>query len=270
MPDTIVILDFGSQYSQLIARRVRELNVYCELLPWDTPAEQARNLEVKGFILSGGPASVYEPGAPFIPEYVLESQVPILGICYGMQALTQALGGVVGASHGREYGLAQLECTAGNRLIALGSQQVWMSHGDRIEVPPPGFDVLGQSENSPVAIIGDTARHYYGLQFHPEVHHTPGGKEILRRFVLDICQVIPDWTPQSIIAQSISRIQSPGGQGNGDLGCQRWRRLQCGNCHGTALRLETNSSQFLWTPVCCARVRARRCAPPCTRTWVLS
>lgn len=212
MSETIAILDFGSQYSQLIARRVRELNVYCELLPWDASAEQVLALQPKGFILSGGPASVYEPGAPQLPAYVLEANLPVLGICYGMQALTQSLGGVVGASHGREYGLAQLECTADNPLIPAGGQQVWMSHGDRIEEPPVGFHVLGQSENSPVAVIGDTTRHYYGLQFHPEVHHTPGGKEILRRFVIDICRLQADWTPDSIIAQSIERIQTQVGK----------------------------------------------------------
>lgn len=212
MPDTILILDFGSQYSQLIARRVRELNVYCELLPWDTSAEKALSVQPKGVILSGGPASVYDHGAPSIPPYVFESRLPILGICYGMQTLTQALAGVVGASSGREYGLAQLDCTAENPLIPLGSQQVWMSHGDRIETPPTGFKVLGKSANSPVAVIGDTSRHYYGLQFHPEVHHTPGGKEILRRFILEICHAEANWTPQSIIAQSVSQIREQVGK----------------------------------------------------------
>lgn len=206
MTDAIAILDFGSQYAQLIARRVREVQVYCELFPWNAPAAQVTALKPKGYILSGGPASVYEEGAPHIPAYVLESGRPVLGICYGMQALTQALGGRVAASREREYGPADLEVFAPNALIPNGRQPVWMSHGDRIETPPPGFRVLGKSDNSPVALMGDQERSYYGLQFHPEVHHTPGGKEILQRFVVEICQARPNWTPESIIAESIERV----------------------------------------------------------------
>jgi GMP synthase (glutamine-hydrolysing) len=213
MSDSIAILDFGSQYSQLIARRVREARVYCELFPWDTPSEGVMNILPKGFILSGGPASVYEPEAPFIPSYVLESGLPILGICYGMQAITQALGGRVAPSAQREYGLAQLETLVDNPLLSGGSQPVWMSHGDRIESPPAGFTILGCSDNSPIACIGDLERGYYGLQFHPEVHHTPGGLVILRRFVTEVCLARPDWTPDSIINQSIHRVrQQVGGQ----------------------------------------------------------
>jgi GMP synthase (glutamine-hydrolysing) len=207
MTDAIAILDFGSQYAQLIARRVRELQVYCELFPWNAPAAQVEALEPKGYILSGGPASVYEAGAPCLPAYVLESGRPVLGICYGMQALTQALGGQVAASSQREYGPAELEVFAPNPLIPAGVQPVWMSHGDRIEAPPPGFQALGRSGNSPVAVMGDLGRGYFGLQFHPEVHHTPGGKEILRRFAVEICQAQPDWTPESIIAQSVARVR---------------------------------------------------------------
>jgi GMP synthase (glutamine-hydrolysing) len=149
MHDSIAILDFGSQYAQLIARRVREAAVYSELFPWDAPASQVLALSPKGFILSGGPSSVYEPGAPHIPAYVLDSGLPILGICYGMQALTQALGGRVAPAAEREYGPAQLETLPPNPLLAPGSQQVWMSHGDRIETVPPGFIALAQSDNSP-------------------------------------------------------------------------------------------------------------------------
>jgi GMP synthase (glutamine-hydrolysing) len=207
MMDAIAILDFGSQYAQLIARRVRELQVYCELFPWDTPAEQVLALRPKGFILSGGPASVYEPGAPVVPAYVLSQCVPVLGICYGMQALTQALGGEVAPSTEREYGPAQIETLVENPLIPTGSQRVWMSHGDRIQKPPPGFVTLGQSSNSPIAFMGDLKRHYFGLQFHPEVRHTPAGKDILRRFAVDICQARPDWTPESIIAASLKKIR---------------------------------------------------------------
>ena len=208
MTDSIAILDFGSQYSQLIARRVREARVYCELFPWDTPAEKVQALRPKGFILSGGPTSIYEDDAPTIPGYVLDSGLPVLGICYGMQALTHALDGRVGASSHREYGLAEVEITAANPLLPAGTQPVWMSHGDRIETPPPGFQVLGSSSNSPIAAMGDLRRNYYGLQFHPEVRHTPGGMEMLRRFVVDICQAAPEWTPDSIIQQSVEQIRA--------------------------------------------------------------
>jgi len=206
--ESIAILDFGSQYTQIIARRVREMHVYCELFPWDAPRLEVLAIQPKGFILSGGPASVYAPGAPHIPSYVLESGLPILGICYGMQALTFILGGRVAPSSQREYGAAQIQTLLPNPLLPPGSQTVWMSHGDRIEVPPPGFTVLASSPNSPLAAIGDLQRGYFGLQFHPEVHHTPAGKDILRRFVIEVCQVQPTWTPQSIIAESERRIRS--------------------------------------------------------------
>ncbi len=207
MIDSIAVLDFGSQYSQLIARRVREVQVYCELFPWDAPAEKVQAIEPRGYILSGGPASVYAPGAPFIPAYVLESGLPILGICYGMQALTYALHGQVAPTGEREYGPAQVETVLDNPLLPPGSQPVWMSHGDRIETLPSGFAVLARSSNSPVAAMGDLDRRLFGVQFHPEVHHTPAGKEILRRFVIKICQARPDWTPESIIQQAVERVR---------------------------------------------------------------
>jgi GMP synthase (glutamine-hydrolysing) len=203
---TLAILDFGSQYTQLIARRVRELQVYCEIFPWDASPEVIQALQPRGFILSGGPTSVYDPGAPTIPDFVLNSGLPILGICYGMQALTQALGGVVASSQAREYGLAQIDVVTDNPLLE-NSQQVWMSHGDRIETPPPGFVILARSSNSPTAAMGDLTKHRYGVQFHPEVHHTPNGKEILRRFAVDICSIQPDWTPESIIQESVAAIR---------------------------------------------------------------
>lgn len=207
MIDAVAILDFGSQYSQLIARRVRELQVYCELFPWDTAPGEILAIKPKGFILSGGPASVYGDGAPQIPAFALESGSPVLGICYGMQALTHALGGMVVPSADREYGSAILQVDRSNPLLPERAQQVWMSHGDRIERLPPGFVSLAHSPNSPFAAMGDVSRNYYGLQFHPEVHHTPSGAEILRRFVVDICGARANWTPQSIITESISRIQ---------------------------------------------------------------
>jgi GMP synthase (glutamine-hydrolysing) len=204
--DSIAILDFGAQYAQLIARRVREAQVYCELFPWDAPPERVLALKPKGFILSGGPASVYEPEAPYILPYVLESGLPVLGICYGMQALTHSLGGRVAPAYEREFGPAQVETLAPNPLLVEGVQPVWMSHGDRIETPPSGFAVLARSDNSPIAAIGDLRRGYYGVQFHPEVHHTPGGVEILRRFVVEVCRASPQWTPESIISASVERI----------------------------------------------------------------
>ena len=206
--DIIVILDFGSQTSQLICRRVREAGVYCELFPYDKPAKQILALQPKGFILSGGPAAIYQAQAPSIPDYVLESDLPILGICYGMQALTHALGGRVAASTRREYGSAEIEVLTEDPLLPTGKQPVWMSHGDRIEIPPPGFHVSARSENSPIAAISDNLHKRYGLQFHPEVHHTPGGSEILRTFVVDICEVQPEWTPDSIIENSVEQVKA--------------------------------------------------------------
>ena len=219
--DSIAIFDFGSQYAQLIARRVREAQVYCELFPWDTTAERVLALQPKGFILSGGPASVYEPGAPQIPSHVLRSGLPILGICYGMQALTHALGGEVSPCAEREYGPAIVEPVSSpplrsftasglsssfSPLLPSTSFPVWMSHGDRIERMPPGFISLGHSESSPIAAMGDLNRRYFGVQFHPEVRHTPNGAQILRRFVVEICGANPSWTPEAIITQSEARI----------------------------------------------------------------
>lgn len=207
MYDSIAVLDFGSQYAQLIARRVREAHVYCELFPWDAPAADVLALEPKGFILSGGPASVYAEGAPTLPPYVLETGRPILGICYGMQLLTHALGGEVNPSAEREYGPALVETLTSNSLLPASSFAVWMSHGDRVTRLPPGFTVLARSANSPCAAMADRERRYYGLQFHPEVKHTPLGAEILRRFVIDICGCAPTWTPASIIETSVARVR---------------------------------------------------------------
>jgi GMP synthase (glutamine-hydrolysing) len=205
--DTIAILDFGSQYSQLIARRVREAQVYAELFPFDAAAKRVLSISPRGFILSGGPASVYETGAPQIPAYVLKSGLPILGICYGMQALAHALGGIVVASTQREYGLAQIEVMEGLPLLPEGRHPVWMSHGDRIETLPEGFQTLAYTDNSPIAAMGDPSGNRYGLQFHPEVEHTPIGREILRTFVVDICRAQATWEPASIIEQSIKSIR---------------------------------------------------------------
>lgn len=206
--DSIAILDFGSQYAQLIARRVREAHVYCELFPWDAPPERVLTIQPRGFILSGGPASVYAPGAPQIPDYVLASGLPVLGICYGMQALTHALGGQVSPADEREYGPAVLQPLPGAPLLVDQPQQVWMSHGDRITRLPEGFKALARSDNSPVAAMGDPQRRYFGVQFHPEVRHTRFGAELLENFVLQICGVAPDWTPESIINESVARVRA--------------------------------------------------------------
>ncbi len=214
MSNAIIILDFGSQYTQLIARRVRELSVYSELLPWDTEPGKALSLQPAGFILSGGPSSVYEMNAPQMPQYVIDSGLPVLGICYGMQALTHALGGRVASSTQREYGHADIQTEMNNPLLPKGSHQVWMSHGDRIEELPRGFSAIASSANSPIAAMGDYHRGYYGVQFHPEVRHTPDGLEILRRFVLNICQAVTDWTPESIIQTSIDNIRHQVGSQN--------------------------------------------------------
>jgi len=213
--DTIVVLDYGSQTAQLIARRVREIGVYSELFPWSTPAQQVLSLRPRGIILSGGPASVYDPGAPVLPSYVLDSGLPVLGICYGMQLLTHTLGGQVAPSQTREYGPALLHVEAESPLWAglPAVLSVWMSHGDRIEVPPPGFVPLGHTDNSPVAVIGDPVHRIFGLQFHPEVSHTPRGVDILANFVLGVCGCTPDWCPSSFIEEAVVRIRQQVGDG---------------------------------------------------------
>jgi GMP synthase (glutamine-hydrolysing) len=213
--EAIVIIDFGSQYSMLIARRVRELHVYCELVSHDTPWEKIASLNPKGFILSGGPSSVYEADAPLAPSYVYESHLPVLGICYGMQAITQQLGGTVAAGTRKEYGYAVLHLSHLDSPLFTGlpdSTTVWMSHGDRIEKMPPGFKALAYTENTPVAIMGND-KNIYGLQFHPEVVHTPEGKNILKNFVYQVCGCRGNWTIGNFIEESIARIRQQVGGG---------------------------------------------------------
>jgi GMP synthase (glutamine-hydrolysing) len=204
---SIAILDFGSQYAQLIARRVREAHVYCELFPWDAPVEKVMALQPKGFILSGGPASVYAEGAPTLPGYVIESGLPVFGICYGMQLLVYTLGGKVDPSARREYGPAEIQPLIPGTIMDAVSA-VWMSHGDRIIEMPPGFVALAKSGNSPIAAMGDFSRKYFAVQFHPEVNNTPRGAQVLEHFAVEVCGCAPDWTPQSIIEESVGRIRA--------------------------------------------------------------
>jgi len=213
--ETIIVIDFGSQYSMLIARRVRECQVYGELLPHDTPWEKIAPLNPKGFILSGGPASVYDPDVPLAPAYIYESRLPVLGICYGMQVITKQLGGQVAPGAKREYGHAILYLSnSGSPLFAdlPASTPVWMSHADKIEGMPPGFTVLAYTENSPIAVMGNDEG-IFGLQFHPEVAHTPEGKTILKNFVYRICGCKGNWTMGSFINDSLAKIKEQVGKG---------------------------------------------------------
>ncbi len=213
--EVIVVIDFGSQYSLLITRRIRECQVYCELVPHDTPWEKVALLKPKGFILSGGPASVNQTDAPLALPYIYESRLPVLGICYGMQVITKQLGGQVTPGTKQEYGHAILHLSDVDSPLFAGlddSSPVWMSHGDKIEEMPPGFKALAYTENSPIAVMGNEAG-IFGLQFHPEVAHTPQGKTILRNFAYRICGCQGNWTIGNFINESISRIKEQVGQG---------------------------------------------------------
>ena len=212
--EAVVVLDFGSQYSQLITRRVRECNVYCELVPYDAPYERVAALQPKGIILSGGPSSVYDPGAPLAPSYVFESRLPVLGICYGMQLLAHQMGGKVGGSARREYGHAVVHQSDDSPLFhALPTSiNVWMSHGDQILELPQGFRTLAYTENAPIAAMGNE-HGFIGIQFHPEVAHTPQGKDILRNFLYKICGCEGTWTASSFMQDSINRIRAQVGTG---------------------------------------------------------
>ena len=213
--ETLVILDYGSQYTQLIARRVRENHVYAEILPWNVTPERLLALAQVGIILSGGPNSVYAAGAPGLPEIVLSLGVPVLGICYGMQVLARALGGEVRSGSLHEYGATQVTVTQPSSLLFVGSPSslmVWMSHGDQVAVLPEGFVEIARSHSGVRAAIADEARRLFGLQFHPEVIHTPLGAEVLRRFLFDVCGCAGDWTSEAFIATTVARIDQQVGQ----------------------------------------------------------
>ena len=207
-PDTVVILDFGSQFAQLIARRVRELNVYSELLPHDTPWDEIERRHPKAIILSGGPKSVYDADAPRPDPAVWSGRIPVLGICYGLQLMAHELGGEVVPSAKREYGPASVQITSEDGLFRGidREQPVWMSHGDSILRPPDGFVPTAQSDSTAFAGLADAERGLYGIQFHPEVAHTPRGKEILRNFVVDIAGAAPTWTPASFVETTVADI----------------------------------------------------------------
>ena len=215
--DRILILDFGSQYTQLIARRIREIGVYCEVMPWDIGEEVVEQFHPKGVVLSGGPETVIGKDAPRAPESVFKLGVPVLGICYGMQTMAEQLGGKVIHADEHEYGYAQVRAHGHTKLLkeiedhvtpeGYGLLDVWMSHGDRVDVMPDGFKLMASTENCPIAGMANEEQDFYGIQFHPEVTHTKQGKRILERFVKTICGCEALWTTENIIEDSITRIR---------------------------------------------------------------
>ncbi|MEY2667298.1 MAG: synthase [Pseudomonadota bacterium] len=226
--DKILILDFGSQYTQLIARRIREIGVYCEIYSCECSSQEIKNFSPKGIILSGGPESVTEGNTPRAPQIVFELGIPVLGICYGMQTMTQQLGGSVETSNHREFGYAQIRARGHSKLLngiedhlsseGFGLLDVWMSHGDRVVTLPEGFKLIASSEGAPIAGMANEDKHFYALQFHPEVTHTKQGGRILSRFVLDICECAALWNSNNIIEDSIKSVREKVGDDEVILG----------------------------------------------------
>ncbi|EIJ32768.1 glutamine-hydrolyzing GMP synthase [Thiothrix nivea] len=226
--DRVLILDFGSQYTQLIARRVREVGVYCEIYPWDVEAQAVADFGAKGIILSGGPESVTDAEPPRAPDTVFSLGVPVLGICYGMQTMAAQLGGKVEASSHCEFGYAQVRARGHTELLreiedhvspeGFGLLDVWMSHGDKVTELPTGFKLMASTDSAPIAAMADEARHLYALQFHPEVTHTKQGKRILQRFVRDICGCEGLWTTANIIEDNIQKVREQVGSDEVILG----------------------------------------------------
>jgi GMP synthase (glutamine-hydrolysing) len=224
----ILILDFGSQYTQLIARRIREIGVYCEIWPWDSRASDIGAFAPRGIILSGGPESVHAEDGPQAPQVVYELNVPVLGICYGLHTMAQQLGGRVEPSDFKEFGYARVDIVQPSRLLQNiedhvdddGRPQldVWMSHGDKVVELPPGFELVAHTDSAPVAIMADDGRGFYGVQFHPEVTHTAQGQRILERFVHEICACDENWTAENIIRDSIRRVREQVGDDHVILG----------------------------------------------------
>ena len=205
----VLVLDFGAQYAQLIARRVRECHVYSEIVPFDTPIDEIEARRPAGLILSGGPASVYEPGAPSVDAALFQLGVPVLGICYGQQAMAQLLGGRVEPTGLREYGRTDLDVREPGVLLTdlSPTETVWMSHADTVTAAPEGFDVTAGTASTPVAAMEDHKRRLYGVQFHPEVAHTPRGMDVMKRFLYDGCNLLPEWTPSNVIERAVERIR---------------------------------------------------------------
>jgi GMP synthase (glutamine-hydrolysing) len=217
--ETVLILDFGGQYTQLIARRVRELGVYSEIVPFNISADEIRNRSPKGIILSGSPSSVYDEGAPHPDPEVIQMGAPVLGICYGVQLMAHFLGGEVTPSNRREYGQAELEVHGNSQLLAglTSPLKVWMSHGDSMSRPPEGFTITADTEAA-IGAVEDPTRNLYGVQFHPEVAHTPQGKEILRNFLVNVCHLRCDWTMASFIETTVEGIKQRVGDGRAVCG----------------------------------------------------
>lgn len=207
--ELVIVLDFGGQYSQLIARRIRECDVFCEMLPFNTPLEDIQAKKPRGIIFSGGPSSVYQEGAPKVETAIYDLNIPVLGICYGMQLMTFQLGGKVERAVRKEYGKTEITVAPGEGLLkCMGEQaQCWMSHGDLVEAPPPGFDVLAHTEMAPVAAMAKSEQKLYAVQFHPEVVHTPKGQDVLRYFLFDICGCTGSWNMGSFIDQTVEEIR---------------------------------------------------------------
>ncbi len=228
MPDKILILDFGAQYSQLIARRVRESQVYCELHPFDVDEEFIRRFAPRGVVLSGGPASVYDDATPKAPDAVFKLGIPVLGICYGMQTMAAQLGGQVENSRVREFGYAELRARGHSKLLdgiqdringeKHGLLDVWMSHGDKVTALPPGFKVIASNAATPIAAMADEARKFYGVQFHPEVTHTRQGGAILGRFVHEICGCGSDWNMPDYLGEAVEKVRRQVGKAEVLLG----------------------------------------------------
>ncbi len=216
---SILILDFGSQYTQLIARRVREIGVYCEVYPFDVDPEQIQKFDPKGIILSGGPESVIANNTPRAPEIVFSLGCPLLGICYGMQTMAEQLGGQVTGSDFCEFGHAAVDVIKANAILPeVKKLDAWMSHGDQVTTLPQGFEIIAQSANTPITAMANNDKSFYGVQFHPEVTHTEYGKEILAKFILDVCNCEPNWTSEHIITSSIENIKTKVGKDQVILG----------------------------------------------------
>ena len=207
--EVVLVLDFGGQYSKLIARRIREGNVYSEVVPYDIDVERVKEIDPVGIVFSGGPNSVYDEGAPEIDTEIFELGIPILGICYGMQLMCHELDGVVKRAENKEYGRAMLEVkTAAGILAGLDNElECWMSHADRVEEVPTGFEIIGATDNSPAAAVGNSERGFYGVQFHPEVVHTPRGEEIINNFLYQVCNCSGDWTTANFIEETVAEIK---------------------------------------------------------------